>query len=253
MSGQSIKISDIVSRFSGKQDDVSVSAWLEKVELAAKLLKIDQVETVIPLFLEGQAFEVYQGLPDSVKGSAKSLKEGLIKAFGISPFQAFETLKTRVLQPGEAPDAFAADLRRLAGLMGCAPGATERIVVCQFVSGLPESCRQVVKSMKLGTELALDDVVTCAKSVLMERSEPRTMTYGMAAGRPESTKQSRAFLNTMGEPSRCTGCGRQGHRRPDCQVRCYRCGEKGHVRARCPGNELGEVRTAPAASQEGIC
>ncbi len=248
----SIKISDVVSRFSGEGDDVSISAWLEKVELTAKLLKIEQVETVIPLFLEGQAFEVYQGLPESVKGSAKSLKQELVKAFGVSPFQAFETLKMRVLQPGEAPDAFAADLRRLAGLMGCAAEATERLVVCQFVSGLPSDCRAIVKSLKIGTELALGDIVACAKSVLMERTGNHATTYGMAVSQPENVKRPQTASDT-GKLELCAGCGRKGHRQLACRVTCYGCGRRGHVRARCPGNDLGEASIAPVASPEKKC
>ena len=61
-------------------------------------------------------------------------------AFGVTPAQAFAVFKARILVSGEAPDAFLAELRRLARIV-CTDGdedTVDQFVICQFVDGLPE-------------------------------------------------------------------------------------------------------------------
>ena len=79
-------LSNMIKPFCGEGDMV---AWLKKVELVAKLQKIEDVATVIPLFLEGDALAMYLEMNER---DADMIRLKLTKAFAEGPFGAYERL-----------------------------------------------------------------------------------------------------------------------------------------------------------------
>ena len=82
-----IKFADLVSQYDGSGE---FSEWIQKLELVAKLQKVDELHVVLPLFLSGGAFAVYQGLSDEIKEDYKEVKNALTTAFSASPLTAYE-------------------------------------------------------------------------------------------------------------------------------------------------------------------
>ena len=111
----SIRLTDIVRSYNGEGD---VDAWLDRLEMVYELQKprssSSDLVAVIPLLLEGPAYDVYAQMSDDVRKDESKLKAGLKAAFGLSPALAFVKFRTRTLAVGESPDAFVAELRRLA-------------------------------------------------------------------------------------------------------------------------------------------
>ena len=82
-----IRLTDIVRPFDGSGN---VAEWIDKLELLVKLRDIKQVETVLPMFLEGSALSVYTELSEDQKKDGKAIKDALLKAFSVNPFKAYE-------------------------------------------------------------------------------------------------------------------------------------------------------------------
>ena len=53
------KIQDVVRSFDGCGN---IETWLKKLKLVAKLKEVKKLESFLPLFLEGDAFSVYDEL-----------------------------------------------------------------------------------------------------------------------------------------------------------------------------------------------
>ena len=133
------RITDVIVQYDGSSD---FAEWIKKLELVAKLKKVDELENFLPLFLVGDAFAVYDALSDDAKSDYDKLRTALTKAFSLNPFSAFDRLITRRYVPGESVDVYLSDLRRLIGLIG----NTEDLLKCAFVSGLPTRIKMQLKA-----------------------------------------------------------------------------------------------------------
>ena len=100
-----IRLHDVVKRFGGGSGE-DVAVWLRQLRLAARLRKIDDLATVIPLFLDGAAFAVYEQLCKGEQEDADRIADALLAAFGVDAFQAYEEFQTRTRLPGELVDVF---------------------------------------------------------------------------------------------------------------------------------------------------
>ena len=89
----SVKVSDIITKYEGSASG-DFAEWLEKLELVAKLQKVEDLHTFLPLFLNGPAFAVYQQLSEADKNDFGKLKSGLLSAFGVDCYAAYEQLQT---------------------------------------------------------------------------------------------------------------------------------------------------------------
>ena len=65
-------------RFDGTRN---VSKWIKQAHLAKNLLGLDDLATVMPMFLDGDAFEVYDQLTDDDKNNAGKIEKALIQGF----------------------------------------------------------------------------------------------------------------------------------------------------------------------------
>ena len=67
----SLKVTNVLNRYRGEGD---VSVWLKQAQLAKSLLKLKDLAVVIPLFLDGPAFTVYDQLSDEDKADATKIR-----------------------------------------------------------------------------------------------------------------------------------------------------------------------------------
>ena len=74
----SLRVTDVLNKYSGDGD---VTVWLKQAHLAWSLLKLKDLAVVIPLFLDGPAFAVYDQLSDAGKQDANKIEVALRTAF----------------------------------------------------------------------------------------------------------------------------------------------------------------------------
>ena len=114
-----------------------VVAWFNKLKLVAKLQKIEEIVTLIPMYLEGYALAVYFEMGERDQSDAESIEKGLKTAFSEYSFEAYKKLR-RVAWTGESVDVYAVEIRRLAGLVGYVGQGLEKTVKIACVSSFPD-------------------------------------------------------------------------------------------------------------------
>ena len=92
----------------------NVEEWLTKIKLVAKLKKIDDLSCLLPLYLEGPAFTIYNQLSDSEKADSEKIETVLKAAFGRDRFDAYDSFKRRTWMVGESVEVYLAELKQLA-------------------------------------------------------------------------------------------------------------------------------------------
>lgn len=240
----SVKLSDIITKYEDSTVSGDFAEWVEKLELVAKLQKIDQVQTFLPLFLTGSAFAVYKQLPETDTNDYDKLKAALLEAFGVNSYAAYELLQHRVLQEGETVDVYLADLKRLVVLMGLTLTNAEPLLKCAFMAGLPSDIAVQLKSVAAVEKLDLTALITRARMMLSTRANEMACAAGVV-------KQRHGCCFTCGGrghmarecPSSNTnkqGGGYQYQRKPRT---CYACGEPGHMQKYCPSKQRDATKT----------
>lgn len=100
------RFSDLIKQYDGTGD---FTEWLKKLELVCNLQKVKDLQSILPLFLSGGAFAVYDGLSGGVKSDYQALTQALQQAFSANCFQAYEEFISRRLLPCESVDVYASD------------------------------------------------------------------------------------------------------------------------------------------------
>ena len=249
MSGTpNLRLTDLLRPFDGQSD---VLEWFNKLELVARVRGLENLENVIPLFLEGSAYSLYAELSESDKRSAESIKRKLVDAYGLNPYVAYEQFVRRVWRE-EPVDVYLTDLRRLARL---ADVATDEVIKKAFVVGLPTQVSRELRASSRVSELTLPELVERARVLLAEFRIDKPIG-AVGVGRPDAAERSSpgGAENEprlgRARPLRCFRCGgahmiRYCPDRP--KPKCWSCGSEGHLAKNCDqGNGAGGATAAVA-------
>ena len=159
-----IKFADLVSQYDGSGE---FSEWIQKLELVAKLQKVDELHVVLPLFLSGGAFAVYQGLSDEIKEDYKEVKNALTTAFSASPLKAYEEFINRRLKENESVDVYLAELTRLSKLISS--HVSEEWIRFAFILGLPDEARKQLQTACSISTMSLYQIAEKSRSLVILR------------------------------------------------------------------------------------
>ena len=254
MASVRVSLGDLLTKYSSRAQSGDFSAWLKRLELVAKLKGLeDDLVSVLPLFLEGDAFAVYDQLEGSVKVDYEKVKAALTDDFSEDFYAAYESFVGRKLGEEEAPATFMADLKRLSGLMGNKK-EPDGLIKCAFLRGLPAQVRLQLKATPGIRKMSAGEVLNMAKGVLGSSGGAQGGAIVCAAGGGGGAKAAAAIKAASG----CYRCGVVGHIAKECPsvrksvipVTCYRCGQSGHIARFCQARvgEQGNARVgAPSA------
>ena len=96
----SVKLSDIINKFTDEASSGEMAKWIEKFESVARLQKITEIKSFLPLFLSGAAFAAYKQLSDAERDDYDQLKAALLGAFGTNSYAAYSQLRQRISHGG---------------------------------------------------------------------------------------------------------------------------------------------------------
>lgn len=242
-----LKITDVLPRYNGLSD---ISTWLKQAELAKDMLKLDSLVTVIPMFLDKDAFTTYDHMSTDDKKDIEKIKTALIKTFAIDVYSAYEQLASRSWAGGESVNSYLADLKRLAKLAGVGQNDGDTLLKLSFVTGLPKHvAAQIRATPKLGG-MDICEILGVAKALMTDYG---TGKYDVgAAVTPAKDSVIRCFICGGPHVKRfcpqarqivCYSCGDVGHKAWNCQKRKKQGNGSGmpHAPARVPGTEEAQL------------
>lgn len=242
----SVRISqDMIKPYTGEGDLIS---WLKKVQLVAKLAKVTDLASFLPLYLEGDALAVYLEMSEDDQKSAKEIEDRLKTAFTDGSFIAYGKL-TRCKWDGEPVDVYATEIRRLVGLSGLTGAGAETLVRLAFVNGMPENIRVELMQVEDIEEAEMSDVIARARVLVGVKAESGVSAVASGRGsvsRPSvkpkysgNKSENRSDSTDGGKQSgfkgKCFKCDGPHMARncPDRKISCFKCGVDGHMSYNC--------------------
>ena len=198
---------------------------------------------VIPLFLDGPAFAMYDELKEEEKRDADKIELALRAAFACDKFLAYDEFRNRQWKNIESIDVYLANLKRLAHLANV-DGENEEIIKLSFVMVLPNKVSAQLRVTPKIDTLDLTAILQISRALMTEIFKSDLIKVG-------AVERSNTSATTL----RCFNCGGP-HYRKDCikakEIICYACGKRGHIARLCAarnynsaGNENGAL-CAPA-------
>ena len=239
MASSKIVVSDMIKPFRGEGD---VAAWLKKVELVAKLSKISDLASFIPLYLEGDALAMDFELSDKDQSDADKISEKLKAAFADSPFSAYAKL-AQIAWTGESVDVYANAINRLASLAGIGGDGGKMLVKLAFINGFPTEVSVALQRIDKMLDSDLDSLIDHARILTSKQQKGVTVAaVSQSVVKPVAVNPRQDGINRNQFKGQCFRCGGP-HMIKDCTEQkplCFKCGKPGHLANRCwqpTGNE----------------
>ena len=229
---------EMIKPFTGDGD---VVAWIKKVELVAKLQKVTDLASFLPLFLEGDALALFLQMEASDQADPEKIKDKLLNAFSDGPHVAYAKMVQK-RWCGEQIDVYANEITRLAGLAGFTGDALSKIVKLNFVYGLPTAVSIELQQVQ--------DLLALPISSIIERARILTSTVrkdcvATARNLPDSSCQVNDGKNVSfncrfrafkGKCFECEGPHMAKYCPEKKRIICYICRKQGHTSTVCPDN-----------------
>lgn len=201
---------------------------------------------LLPLYLTGDAFLVWEQLSDVDREDEDQVKKRLQESFTLSSGEAYIQFTRRRKKVDETVDAYLSDLRRLLKDSGHTEKADGKdpMLQEQFLSELP-----LKFASQLRLSVASSGPVMISSLVSQARALVATETTGPGGATAAATGSSRP-------PVACCECQQTGHLRRDCPRRrdarkCFQCGQSGHLKRDCP-NGGNMPRKAEKSAQTAV-
>ena len=226
----------MIKPFTGEGDVVS---WIKKVQLVAKLQKVSDLASFIPLYLEGDALALYLEMSDDDQGDSKKIVAMLKEAFTDGAFVAYAKL-VRVKWTGQPVDVYANNIRRLAGLAGFKGEGLESIIRLTFVNGFPDKVSIALQQVNEVLTKPVSELINAARIFCKTKAdEEHVVAVARGVELPKKDSGGKGF---KGKCFRCGGPHLIKYF--DEKVRCFRCNKVGHIASHCdqktPENTQGQ-------------
>ena len=257
----SVKADNYLRPFRGRGDDFEV--FWEKFLVLCTLQKQDtdiKKMSVLPLFLYGDAFQVFTQMSADDQKKPDEVQKRLQGAFSMTRAQAYRLFSDRVLREDESADAYVADLKRLLALSGHpVKDSKDQILVEQLIRGLPVDFARQVRLALAGKEaevVVIVDQIRALRACEADCRQVRQATVAVVGGDDRTARD-------RGSGVICFKCGQSGHYQRNCRSKsgarpaqrsdnklvCYFCDGVGHTKTRCPERAAWlKSREKPAAA-----
>ena len=134
----------------------------KKVKLVARLQHVDDVASLLPLYLEGDALALYMEMKEEDQKDISLIEARLKEAFTDDAFTAYRKL-TMVRWAGERVDVYANKIRQLAGLERFEGAELERFTKLAFVTGFLNAISIELQQAPNIETLAMRDLLARAR------------------------------------------------------------------------------------------
>ena len=194
--------SDIIKLFSSEGDMV---AWLKKVRLVAKLQQVDNVASLLPLYLEGDALALYMEMEEDNQKQIEQIDARLKEAFTDDAFATYRKV-TMIKWVGEHVDVNANKIRQLVGLAGFNGDGQKRLTKLSFVTEFPDTVSIGLQQAPNIEALTMGDLISRARILTMTEEGNQDVVAPMCSLHCSVALSAGAIeYAPMGPP---VGCGR---------------------------------------------
>ena len=148
-------ILEICPQFDG-ESKLDINEFFTKLELVAEARKFDELEVLLPLLLQGSAFNVYSQFSKSTRQSYQLSKEKLKECFGISTIKSYRRFISRKYNENEPVDVYLKELKKLHENCG-------DILKAAFINGLPKN---IASDLVKKQDEPIEELVLLARNLL---------------------------------------------------------------------------------------